>query len=83
MEEEKVESNCCTPVKKIKRKIKSKLWSWKIEIGIVIGIGYILVGALIFWVIEADEPKDPDRKEWNYGNAVYFCVITLTTIGRI
>ena len=34
-------------------------------------IGYVLLGGYMFYKSES----------WGYGNAAYFCVITLTTIG--
>ena len=38
----------------------------------------ILIGAAIFNFLEEDEEKN----SWGYGNSLYFCFITLTTIGN-
>lgn len=39
----------------------------------------LLVGAAIFNALE----EFPDGTSWGYGNSLYFCIITLTTIGKL
>ena len=48
----------------------------------------IFTGALFFWAVEGSNecrqaglPFPQGVVEWNYGNAVYFMIISLTTIG--
>ena len=65
-------------------------WGWKEEVAIIFGVLYIFFGAVVFWELEKngddshvedDNFSDPFSKPWTLENSIYFCIVSLATIG--
>ena len=61
---------------------------WRMVLAVFFASCYLCLGGLIFWLIEGDTfstspfNSSIEGKRWgSYLNAIYFCAVTLTTIG--
>jgi len=52
---------------------QDQVWKYKEFVAVVLSVMVVMVGATIFYYVEENLP---------FGDAIYFIIITLTTIGR-